>query len=243
MYKKSRTLFALNVAKKSPNRRYILCEGYMDVISMHQAGFDTAVAGCGTALPAEHVKLLSGPTPTQWCCATTRTRPGRKPRRAPSSCSPIRRSSCRCCPSPARKTRRIHPHAGARPLRHAAGRREQRHRVRAGQGEGPGTTSPRTTAAWAICRRRWDVLAGRVTAIERDVYAARLEAETNVSKSAILAQLEAGHPPPRAPRAEGAEPPAFARGRGGRHQGAVRPRRPEGRGRRVRRNSSWWPRC
>lgn len=59
VYHKSRTLFALNIAKKSPGKRYILCEGYMDVISMHEAGFDTAVCACGTALTAEQVKLLS----------------------------------------------------------------------------------------------------------------------------------------------------------------------------------------
>lgn len=59
VYKKSRTLFALNVAKKSPSKRYILCEGYMDVISMHEAGFDTAVCACGTALTPEQIKLLS----------------------------------------------------------------------------------------------------------------------------------------------------------------------------------------
>ena len=59
VYKKSRTLFALNVAKKDPSRRYILCEGYMDVISLHQAGFGTAVCACGTALTEEQVKLLT----------------------------------------------------------------------------------------------------------------------------------------------------------------------------------------
>ena len=59
VYHKSRTLFALNIAKKSKNRRYILCEGYMDVISMHEAGFDTAVCACGTALTSEQAKLLS----------------------------------------------------------------------------------------------------------------------------------------------------------------------------------------
>lgn len=59
VYKKSRTLFALNLAKKSASKRFILCEGYMDVISMHEAGFDTAVCACGTALTPEQVKLLS----------------------------------------------------------------------------------------------------------------------------------------------------------------------------------------
>ena len=59
VYKKSKTLFALNIAKKNVSRRYILCEGYLDVISMHQAGFETAVAGCGTALTNEQVKIIS----------------------------------------------------------------------------------------------------------------------------------------------------------------------------------------
>ncbi|MDO5601895.1 MAG: DNA primase, partial [Oscillospiraceae bacterium] len=59
VYKKGRNMFAANLAKKSPEKRYILCEGYLDVISLHQAGFTTAVAGCGTALTPEQVKLLS----------------------------------------------------------------------------------------------------------------------------------------------------------------------------------------
>ena len=40
-------------------RRFVLCEGYMDVISMHQAGIDTAVCACGTALTPEQVRLIS----------------------------------------------------------------------------------------------------------------------------------------------------------------------------------------
>ena len=59
IYKKSHTIFGLNIAKKSTSRRYILCEGYLDVISLHQAGFDTAVAACGTALTPEQVRIIS----------------------------------------------------------------------------------------------------------------------------------------------------------------------------------------
>lgn len=59
VYKKSKVVFALQQAKKSASRRYILCEGYMDVISMHQAGIDTAVCACGTALTADQVRLIS----------------------------------------------------------------------------------------------------------------------------------------------------------------------------------------
>ncbi len=59
VYKKSTALYALNVAKNGNNDRLILCEGYMDVISLHQAGFTQAVAGLGTAFTPEQAKLLS----------------------------------------------------------------------------------------------------------------------------------------------------------------------------------------
>ena len=59
VYKKTNELFGLNLAKDSGTNSLILCEGYMDVISMHQAGFTNAVAGCGTALTSEQVKLIS----------------------------------------------------------------------------------------------------------------------------------------------------------------------------------------
>ena len=59
VFKKSRHLFALNLAKNSKEKRLILCEGYMDVISLHQAGFGTAVATLGTALTAEQARLIS----------------------------------------------------------------------------------------------------------------------------------------------------------------------------------------
>ena len=59
VYHKSETVFALQIAKRSASRRFVLCEGYMDVISMHQAGIDTAVCACGTALTPQQVRLIS----------------------------------------------------------------------------------------------------------------------------------------------------------------------------------------
>ena len=59
VYNKSRNVFALNIAKKSRAGRVILTEGYMDTISLHQAGFDSAVASLGTSLTAEHAQLLA----------------------------------------------------------------------------------------------------------------------------------------------------------------------------------------
>lgn len=59
VYSKSRTLYAMNLAKKTKESRFILCEGNIDVIALHQAGFDSAVASCGTAFTPEQARLLS----------------------------------------------------------------------------------------------------------------------------------------------------------------------------------------
>ncbi len=59
VYKKSNELFALNFAKNGNERKLILCEGYMDVIALHGAGFTNAIAGLGTALTPEQVSLIS----------------------------------------------------------------------------------------------------------------------------------------------------------------------------------------
>jgi len=59
IFNKGRNLFALNMAKKSKLGRIILTEGYMDTISLHQGGFDCAVASLGTALTPDHAQLLS----------------------------------------------------------------------------------------------------------------------------------------------------------------------------------------
>lgn len=59
IFHKGDMLYALNIAKNSKADYFILCEGYMDVIAMHQAGFDSAVASLGTALTPQHANLLS----------------------------------------------------------------------------------------------------------------------------------------------------------------------------------------
>ena len=59
VFHKGDMLYALNIAKNSKADYFILCEGYMDVIAMHQAGFDSAVASLGTALTPQHANLLA----------------------------------------------------------------------------------------------------------------------------------------------------------------------------------------
>lgn len=58
VYKKNQNLFALNFAKNEKSHKLILCEGYMDVISVNQAGFENAVATCGTSLTIEQAMLM-----------------------------------------------------------------------------------------------------------------------------------------------------------------------------------------
>ena len=58
-YSKRRILYGLNLAKKTKRPNIILCEGNLDVVTLHQAGFDNAVASMGTALTVEQTRLLS----------------------------------------------------------------------------------------------------------------------------------------------------------------------------------------
>lgn len=59
VFDKKQNLYGFNLAKKTKEDYFIFCEGYMDVIAMHQAGFDNAVASLGTALTEEQVRLIS----------------------------------------------------------------------------------------------------------------------------------------------------------------------------------------
>ena len=58
LFDKSRNLFALNFSRKSRANYFILCEGYMDVISLHQWGFSEAVAALGTAFTEQQADLM-----------------------------------------------------------------------------------------------------------------------------------------------------------------------------------------
>ncbi len=58
-FKKSKNLFALNFAKNHCDEELILCEGYMDVIAMHAAGFENAVATLGTSLTSEQARMMT----------------------------------------------------------------------------------------------------------------------------------------------------------------------------------------
>lgn len=68
IFEKSRNLYGLNRARTSRKDFMIICEGYMDVIAMHQAGFDNAVASLGTAFTSGHASLLKRYTKEVYLC-------------------------------------------------------------------------------------------------------------------------------------------------------------------------------
>ncbi len=188
-YKKSRTLFALNLAKKSPERRYLLCEGNLDAISMHQAGFSTAVAGCGTALTAEQVKLLSEYADEVVLCYDSDEAGQKATRRAIEllSASPLKVSVLKL-PDAKDPDEFIKKYGAERfkmlldgssgAIEYELSQVRARYDIATADGR------------LGYLRDAISILAGRITPTERDVYAGRLAEETNVEKAAILAQLD-----------------------------------------------------
>lgn len=67
IFDKSRNLYGLNIARTTRKPYMLLCEGYMDVIALHQAGFDNAVASLGTAFTLGHANLLKRYTKEVYC--------------------------------------------------------------------------------------------------------------------------------------------------------------------------------
>lgn len=188
-YKKSRTLFALNFAKKSAERRYLLCEGNLDAISMHQAGFPTAVAGCGTALTAEQVKLLSEYADEVVLCYDSDEAGQKATKRAIEllSASPLKVSVLKL-PDAKDPDEFIKKFGADRfkklldgsnnAIEYELAQAKARYDIATADGR------------LGYLRDAINVLAGRITPTERDVYTGRLAEETNVEKSAILAQLD-----------------------------------------------------
>ena len=190
VYKKSKAMFALNIAKKSASRRYILCEGYMDVISLHQAGFDTAVAACGTALTPDQVRLLGEYADEVVLCYDS-DEAGQKA---------TARSLGLFAESPVKVSVLNIPGAKDPDEFIKKYGRERFEALLNG-------TSNAIEYRLAKVREKYDLarpadrveyikdairlLAGRLTPTEREVYAGRLAEETDVAKANVMAQLEA----------------------------------------------------
>ena len=189
VYKKSKAMFALNIAKKSTSRRYILCEGYMDVISMHQAGFDTAVAACGTALTAEQVRLLAEYADEVVLCYDSDEAGQKATARSLGlfADSPVKVSVLNIpnAKDPDEFIKKFGRDAFERLLNGTSNAIE--YKIKKVRDKYDITrAADRVEYIKEVIR----ILADKVSPTERDIYAGRLAEETDVAKSAILTQLD-----------------------------------------------------
>lgn len=190
VYKKSKAMFALSIAKKSTSRRYILCEGYMDVISLHQAGFDTAVAACGTALTAEQARLLAEYADEVVLCYDSDEAGQKATARSLGlfSESPVKVSVLNIpnAKDPDEFIKKFGRDAFDRLLNGTSNAIE--YKIQKVKSKYDITrAADRVEYIKEVIR----ILADGVSPTERDIYAGRLAEETDVAKAAILNQLDA----------------------------------------------------
>ena len=189
VYHKSETVFALQIAKKSASRRFVLCEGYMDVISMQQAGIDTAVCACGTALTPDQVRLISEYA-DEVILSYDSDEAGQKA--TLRSLELFRNSPVKVCvlqiPGAKDPDEYIKKYGAERfkALLDGVGNALD---FRLGRLRSQYDLS-QDAQRLEYVKQAVDLLAERSSPTEQEVYAGRLAEETNISKTAIMTQLE-----------------------------------------------------
>ena len=188
IYKKSKEVFALNIAKKNSSEQLILAEGYMDVIALHQAGFGNAVASLGTSLTTEQARLMSRYT-KEIVIAYDSDGAGQKATRRAldifkSISMPVRvlRISGGKDPDEFIKTYGADRFKGI--LKGAENDIEYRI-LGAREKADLSTTSGKVSFLMNVAQ----ILASLDSSIERDVYAEKIAEELSVDKNAILSQV------------------------------------------------------
>ena len=188
VYKKSQGLFALNIAKEHASEYLILVEGYMDVIALHQAGFQNAIACLGTALTSEQAHIISRYTKEIVLCYDNDEAGQKATQRALG----IFRST-------GIKTRVVTMVGGKDAdeiiTKHGAGKFKKLLEQSANDTEykllrlreNYNLALPDGRSSFLIEAAK--LLAAIDSSIERDVYAGRLSQELNVSKEAILLEV------------------------------------------------------
>lgn len=189
VFKKSRNLFALNLARKNASKRFILAEGYMDVISLHQAGFTTAVATLGTALTAEQAKLIADYAEEAVICYDS-DEAGQKATARAIGVLEQTQLKVRVLDLPGAKDpdefiKTYGPgrfdqllEGSGNTIEYALGKAKQKHDFSAPDGRA------------AYIREALEILAAQALPAEQDIYAGRIAEETDVAKAAVLSQLE-----------------------------------------------------
>lgn len=189
IYKKGENIFALNFAKKSNRDFLILCEGNMDVISLHQAGFDNAVAGLGTALTDRQAALLARYASEIYLCYDNDEAGQKAARKALAlfAKTTLRVKVIRM--QGGKDPDEIIKTYGAerfKSLLEGAANDVEYRILRARDGLDVSTPDGKSRFLEAACT----VLATLKNPTELDIYAARLSEETGVAKDAVLLQTK-----------------------------------------------------
>ncbi len=191
VFSKGDMLFALNFAKNGNHDRLILCEGYMDVISMHQAGFSSAVATLGTALTPSQARLMSRYA-KEVIVSYDSDGPGQK---AASRAIPLLRAAGLLVrvltieggKDPDEYIKAYGP-VRFKQMLESCGNDVEYRLKKAREGCNLQTAEGRV----AYLRGATGVLASLENKVEREVYAGKVAAETGIETSTLLAQVESG---------------------------------------------------
>ncbi|MFV0412668.1 MAG: DNA primase, partial [Oscillospiraceae bacterium] len=189
VFKKSRGLFALNIAQKNNSKRFILAEGYMDVISLHQAGLGTAVATLGTALTPEQAKLISDYAEEVVICYDADEAGQKATARAIGILKNTQLKVGVLTVPDAKDPDEFIKKFGAEKFEQLLG--GSRNTIEyALQKAKAGLDLATEDGRAAYVRAALAILAKEAAPAEQDIYAGRIAEETDVAKSAVLNQLE-----------------------------------------------------
>lgn len=192
VFSKGDMLFALNFAKNNNQDRLILCEGYMDVISMHQAGFTNAVATLGTALTPSQARLMSRYA-KEVIVSYDSDEPGQK---AASRAIPLLRSAGLLVrvltiaggKDPDEYIKTYGPVKFKQMLEKSGNDVEYRlQKVKSG------CNLQTAEGRVAYLRGAVQVLAALENKVEREVYAGKVAGETGIETATLLSQVESGN--------------------------------------------------
>lgn len=189
VFSKSHNLFALNLAKKSKSGYMILAEGNIDVVSLHQAGFDCAVASLGTSLTGEQARLLSRYTREVVLCYDSDAAGQKASQRAIGLLEKldvkIRVLRLPDGKDPDEFIKKHGPDAFRNVLDSSAGQVE--YRLRMVEEQHPPQTDEGKVD---YLRAAEDLLAGLPGPVEREVYSARVAEKAGVRADAVIAEVE-----------------------------------------------------
>ena len=189
VFSKSHNLFALNLAKKSKSGYIILTEGNIDVVSLHQAGFDSAVASLGTSLTPEQARLISRYTGEVVLCYDSDEAGKKAAARGIGILEKldlkVRVLTLPGAKDPDEYIKKNGPDAFRNLLESSANQVEYRLKTVEEQ-HPPDTDEGRVDYMKAAT----DLLASLPNAVEREVYAARVADRLGVSRQAVLSEVD-----------------------------------------------------